>query len=158
MTQPQYMAEEWFQLFKSACESLSQQAVARRLGVSGGMVSQVLRGTGAYGSGQASTAKFAKRVQVRLGRFECPFLTQEFREPRLVTADDCRRHGHSEAAISSYLQGQHWRACQTCQHFASTAPPPPPPESPPARRKSRVTSSPPPHPIDPPTPNLGDPS
>jgi transcriptional regulator with XRE-family HTH domain len=67
MNAPGYMDERWFVLLRAACRGRRQAAIAARLGLSGGTVSQVLNGTGKYGTGQATTTRIARRVLEVLG-------------------------------------------------------------------------------------------
>lgn len=121
-----YMAEPWYPMLRAACEREGQRKVAARLGVSDSTISQVMRGTGAYGSGKASTTKLADRVVHKFGNFECPHLTEQYGEPRVISAAECRTYAHrATPPIGSPGLMQHWRACNTCPHKALSAPPAP---------------------------------
>ena len=77
MSAAEYKRKTWFALLVSRCESTPRAKVARQLGVSPATVSQVLNGSGLYGSGQASTEHIAERVVHTFGRYPCPYLTEE---------------------------------------------------------------------------------
>ncbi|WP_423458012.1 hypothetical protein [Ottowia sp. VDI28] len=121
---PQYMSEAWFALLRSRvdAEGATQSAIAKTLGISGGALSQVLHGTGAYGTGAASTERIADRVIHTFGRYPCPHLSAEAGEEQVITADQCRSHAH-RAVPSTPRDVKHWQACRSCQHLASSAPP-----------------------------------
>lgn len=59
---PSYMQEAWFTILHQQATLMLRCALARALQVSPVTVSQVLNGTGKYGSGQCSTARMAQRV------------------------------------------------------------------------------------------------
>lgn len=120
-----YMADTWFALLKAACERESQRAIGIRLGVSDGTVSQLLNGTGLYGSGKAGVGRLAEKVMHALGDYECPYLTSVYSEPRVISSDECRAVAHGAPPIGSTGQLNHWKACNTCPHKALSAPPPP---------------------------------
>lgn len=121
-----YMDEAWFFLLRAACEREGQRKVAARLGVSDSVVSQVMRATGAYGNGSASTRNLADRVVHKFGNFECPHLTEQYGEPRVISAAECRSYAHrATPPIGSPGLMQHWRACNTCPHKPLSAPPAP---------------------------------
>lgn len=112
---PAYMDESWFALFESACAAHGVTAVAQRLDVTRTCASMVKNGIGPYGTGKASTARFAARVRQYLdGAFECPFLTTFAGEPRLITGEQCRGFAYREPPTSNPHEGRHWRACRTC--------------------------------------------
>lgn len=126
MTQPAYMTEQWFALLQSRCQGAVQARVAKQLGISGTALSMVLNGTGPYGLGNASTARFADRVVHTFGRYPCPHLSSEAGgEERVITADECRAYAHSPAPTGSPRAMQHWQACHQCPHKAASAPPTP---------------------------------
>lgn len=121
-----YRNEAWFALLQNAAATHQRQAVASMLGVSAPVISQVLNGTGKYGSGQASTARLADKVTHTFGRYPCPHLTQESSgESVVITADQCRIYAHRPAPVGSPRDMQHWQACQKCPHRAASAPPAP---------------------------------
>lgn len=122
MTDQPYMAEPWYALLRAACQRENGRAVAARLGVSDATVSQVLNGTGLYGTGQASTAKFGEKVTHKFGAYECPHLTEMYGEPRVIQAAECRSYAHRPAPIGSTGQLNHWRTCNACPHKALSAP------------------------------------
>lgn len=62
-TQPDYMAEPWFQVLLAVCVEHPRVDVARALGVSAPFLSQILNGSGKYGRGEASTHHLAERVR-----------------------------------------------------------------------------------------------
>lgn len=123
-----YRQEPWFALLRSRvdAEGATQADIARQLGISGGALSQVLNGTGAYGSGTASTERIGDRVIHTFGRYACPHLTDEAGgEPQVITAERCRAYAHRPAPTSSPRDMQHWQACRACKHMAASAPPVP---------------------------------
>lgn len=110
------MSEPWYALLVREVDASSLVAVARRLGVSHGAVSQVLRGTGLYGAGSASTRRFGQRVLELLEiSIECPFLSQFTGEPRRISGPQCRDYAYREAPVANPHDGRHWRACRTCE-------------------------------------------
>ena len=119
---PTYMSEPWFAILESACEREQRQKVAAALGVSAPVISQVLNGTGKYGTGQAGTGKLAARVMHTYGRWECPHLTAEKGVPTLIEPYACRAFAHRPAPTGSPRDMQHWQACNSCPHKAHTAP------------------------------------
>lgn len=123
-----YMGEPWFAMLLQACQRENNARVAARLNVSGSTVGQVLRGTGEYGTGKASTQRLAQRVLHRFGSYECPHLTEQYGEPRVITSDECRAVAHrATPPIGSPGLMSHWRACNSCPHKALSAPPAPKP-------------------------------
>lgn len=111
-----YMREAWYALLAREVDASSLVAVARRLGVSHGAVSQVLRGTGLYGDGAAGTRRFGQRVlEILEISIECPFLTQFTGEPRRISGPQCRDYAYREAPTANPHDGRHWRACRTCE-------------------------------------------
>lgn len=122
MSQPSYMAAPWFALLTGACEASNRSLVATALAVSPPVISQVLNGSGKYGTGQASTDKLAERVLHTYGRYACPHLTEQQGEATVVTADECRAYAHRPAPAGSPRDMQHWQACLQCPHKAHTAP------------------------------------
>lgn len=129
-----YMQEPWFKLLQDACEKLSQSEVALQLGVSQPLISQVINGSGLYGSGRSSTTNLAQKVEAVLGKFECPYLTEIMGESRVIDVKRCRLHAHVRMP-NTPLAYEHWKECRKCPKFALTAPPPPPPPVPKKRRK-----------------------
>lgn len=121
MTQP-YMHEPWFAMLQDAVKASDQSAVARLLGRSASAINQVLRGTGAYGSGAASTASISQRVLDTFGTWPCPFLGDGSDE-RVITAAQCRGYAHREAPSGSPRDVAHWRACRECPNKARSTPP-----------------------------------
>lgn len=137
-----YMHEPWYGLLSAACEREDQRKVAQRMGVSDSMVSQALRGTGAYGNGKASTKKLADRVLHKFGSYECPHLTEQYGEPRVITAAECRSYAHrATPPIGSPGLMQHWRACATCPHKPLSAPPVLKPPRPRKRKGADATAT-----------------
>ena len=114
MTRPAYMAEPWFELLAAEIARTSVTAVAARLDVSHAAVSMVHRGGGAYGTGAASTRRFAERVQQMLGQLACPFLAQTTGDETYISGDQCRAYAYREAPTASPLQTRHWQACRSC--------------------------------------------
>jgi DNA-binding transcriptional regulator YdaS (Cro superfamily) len=122
-----YMSEPWFELLQGAAKTHTRQGAALLLGVSAPQVSQVLNGTGKYGTGEAGTGKLAEKVMHTFGRYPCPHLSQQsgFGDQAVViTAEECRAYAHRPAPTGSPRDMQHWQACNGCPHKAHTAPPP----------------------------------
>lgn len=118
-----YMADPAYAMLVAACDREDQATVAGRLGVSGSTVSQVLRGSGQYGTGAASPQRLFDRVVHKFGAYECPHLSQQYAEPRVITAAECRSYAHrATPPIGSPGLMAHWRACATCPHKALSAP------------------------------------
>ncbi|MGE4244179.1 hypothetical protein [Ramlibacter sp.] len=136
-----YQDQPWFALLTERASSLSRKLVAGALGVSAPVISQVLNGTGKYGSGAASTDKLAEKVVHTFGRFPCPHLTEQSAaaEPVVITAEQCRGFAHRPVPTGSPRDMQHWQACNGCTHKAHTAPPQPREVKP---RKKATTSTP----------------
>ena len=112
---PQYMDQAWFGIFERACEAHGVSHVAQRMDITRTCASMVRNGIGPYGSGKASTARFAARVlQFLDGAFECPFLTTFTGEPQLITGEQCRGYAYREPPTSNPHEGRHWRACRGC--------------------------------------------
>lgn len=122
MSPPIYQSEPWFALLQGAVASSSQQSVATQLGVSTATMSQILRGTGLYGSGKASTERVAKRVKDTYGQWLCPFLSEDD-APREITSAQCRALAHRPTPTTSPRDLTHWRACQVCPMKQRSAPP-----------------------------------
>lgn len=123
----QYMTEPWFPLLVDADERMARKELALALGVSPPVVSQVLNGSGKYGSGEASTEKLAEKVVHTFGRYKCPHLSEQSTDgqPVIITAEQCRGFAHRPAPTGSTRDMQHWQACNSCPHKAHTAPPTP---------------------------------
>lgn len=125
MTLPAYMEEPWFTLLQSRTQGQSQAQVARLLGISAGALSQVINGTGLYGTGQASTVRIADKVLHTFGRYACPHLTEEAGgEPQVITAEQCRARAHGSVPTTPSA-ARHWQACRQCPHKAASTPPVP---------------------------------
>lgn len=123
-----YQQEHWFTLLRARvdAEGATQSGVAKQLGISSPTLSQVLNGTGAYGSGLASTERIADRVLHTFGRYPCPHLSEEAGgEQRVITAEQCRAFAHRPAPTGSPRDMQHWQACRACPHREASAPPVP---------------------------------
>lgn len=121
-----YMDDPRFAMLQAACEREDQRKVAARIGCSDSVISQVMRGTGAYGSGAASPARLFDKVEHKFGSYECPHLTEVYSEPRVITAAECRAYAHrATAPTSSPGLMDHWRACAACPHKPLSAPPVP---------------------------------
>ena len=74
-----YMAEPWFLILFQQSLVMQRCALARALDVSAPMVSQVLNGTGKYGSLQASTCHIAQRV---MRVFRCDLAADSISQPQ----------------------------------------------------------------------------
>ncbi|HRL97849.1 MAG TPA: hypothetical protein PLE22_00205 [Acidovorax sp.] len=119
-----YQQEPWFALLQSRTEGTQRTLIAKQLGISPATLSQVLNGSGLYGTGQASTERIADKVLHTFGRYTCPHLTEEAAgEPQVVTAAQCRAYAHSAPPTGSPRAMQHWQACRQCPHKAASAPP-----------------------------------
>lgn len=126
MTPLAYQSEPWFALLGSRTDGTPRSHVARQLGISPAALSQVLNGSGKYGTGEASTAHIAERVVHTFGRYRCPHLSEEASgEEQMVSAEQCRAFAHRPAPTGSPRDMQHWQACRQCPHKAASAPPVP---------------------------------
>ena len=120
-----YTEELWFALLQAACKANQRKDVAIALGVSAPLISQVLNQSGKYGEGTANTKKLAERVIHTYGRYTCPYLTEQYAEDRVITADQCRAYAHRPPPANGPRDLQHWRACTQCPHKAHSALPEP---------------------------------
>lgn len=118
-----YKNEPWYQLLDAAAKNMKKKEVAAALGVSAPQLSQVMNGTGKYGTGEASTRKLGDKVLHTFGRYTCPHLTEQAGQPTEVTAEQCRSHAHRPAPAGSPRDMQFWQACNACPHKAHSAPP-----------------------------------
>ena len=135
-----YKTAPWFALLEGACQHMPRQQVALALGVSAPLVSQVLNGSGKYGTGEAGTDKLAEKVIHTFGRYACPHLSAQsgFGDKSIeVTAEECRAYAHRPAPTGSPRDMQHWQACNACPHKAHTTRPAPREVKP---RKGRIDS------------------
>lgn len=125
MTALPYMADPRFSMLRTACADTPRAQVATRLGVSAPVVTQVLNGTGAYGSGKASTAKLFIKVEATFGHWACPHLTEQGNDgtPQVITAARCRELAHRAVPTGSPRDLAHWQACRKCPHYVPTTPP-----------------------------------
>ena len=78
--QPAYMAEAWFAVLRHQAGYMVHRALARALQIHDSTLSQVLNGTGAYGTGRCSTSRIARRVL----RVFCPRQRVHVRQLSLV--------------------------------------------------------------------------
>lgn len=125
MTTPLYMQEGWFAMLHKRADrpGAVRARIAQELGISASALSQVLNGSGCYGSGTASTAHIADKVVRTFGRYVCPHLTDEAGgAEQIVAVEQCRAYAH-RGAPSSPREMKHWQACQRCPHKAISAPP-----------------------------------
>lgn len=60
--QPAYMRQPWFVVLELHAQQMTHCALARALGIHESTLCQVLRGTGKYGAGTASTTRIEGRV------------------------------------------------------------------------------------------------
>jgi hypothetical protein len=121
---PGYFSEGWYAQVQAVCAFRSRASVAAMLGISAPSLSQVLNGSGKYGSGEASTGRIADRVVHTFGRYACPHLTDEAGgESVVITAEQCRSFAHREPPTGSPRDMQHWQSCRSCPHKAACAPP-----------------------------------
>lgn len=109
-----YMSEPWFAVLRHEIETTSMTHVATRLGVSRGAVSQVFNGTGLYGDGKASAARFGERVSKLINQMRCPFLTQSTGEEHWISGEQCRDYAYRECPTTSSLATRHWQSCRQC--------------------------------------------
>lgn len=122
------MQEPWFALLceRTTVPGVTRTHVARLLGISGATLSQVLNGSGLYGTGVADTGRIADRVAHTFGRYACPHLSaQTAGDEQVITAAQCRAFAHRPAPTASPRDIQHWQACRTCAHREASAPPVP---------------------------------
>jgi transcriptional regulator with XRE-family HTH domain len=119
-----YMDEPWFHVLTDACKASSQRKVAERLDVSNGAISQVINGTGLYGTGKASTEQIAQRVLHRLESWSCPYLSERSTDGQavVINGEQCRDYAHRSAPSLNPQAMQHWQACHRCEHRKWTAP------------------------------------
>jgi hypothetical protein len=134
------MADPRYAMLRAACNGTPRAKVATRLGVSAAVVSQVLNGSGAYGSGKASTAKVFAKVEANFGHWPCPHLTEQSNDgqPQVITAARCRELAHRTVPTGSPRDLAHWQACRKCPHYLPTTPPTPRPVVP---RKPRQAAA-----------------
>lgn len=118
-----YKNTAWYQLLADATGRMQKQQVASALGVSAPLLSQVMNGSGKYGTGEAGTTKLAERVLHTFGRYTCPHLSEQHGTPTEVSATQCRGHAHRPAPAGSPRDMQFWQACNACPHKAHSAPP-----------------------------------
>lgn len=78
--QPAYMTEAWFAILRHQASCMVHRALARALQISPSTVSQVLNGTGHYGTGRCSTERIARRVL----RVFCPRRRVHVRQLSLI--------------------------------------------------------------------------
>lgn len=135
-----YRDEQWFELLQVSLRGRQRKVVAEQLGISAPALSQVLNASGKYGTGQASTERIAERVMHVFGRYECPHLTEQAGESRIVSGDDCRIYALRPAPTSSPRDMQHWQACNACPHKAASAPVAPREVKPRGHRPAEVDS------------------
>lgn len=120
---PSYITQEWYTMLRAQTNTMTRASVAQLLKISAPQLSQVLNGSGKYGSGTASTTKLAEKVLHTFGRYVCPHLSSESPGPVVVvTAQECKAYAHQPAPTGSPRAMQHWQACRTCSHAKLTAP------------------------------------
>ncbi len=117
-----YMQTSWFTMLSAAVQGSSQTRVAGELGVSPALINQVLRGGGAYGTGQASTERIERKVMDVYGQWACPYLS-EGGAAKVISSAQCRGWAHREAPTGSPRDIAHWRACRECPMKSRSAPP-----------------------------------
>lgn len=125
---PLYMSEPWFVLLRDRAQQSGtpRAQIAKLLGISAAALSQVLNGSGCYGSGAAKTDRIAEKVIHTFGRYACPHLTDEAGGvEQVITAEQCRAYAHRNAPTSNPRDTQHWQACRQCKHRDASAPPVP---------------------------------
>lgn len=118
-----YQTLPWFALLQTVCSSRQRVKVAEMLGISPAALSQVLNGSGKYGTGEAKTDRIGERVIHVFGRYECPHMSAERGEPTVIEAAACAINAHRPAPVGSPRDMQFWQACNGCAHKAASAPP-----------------------------------
>lgn len=78
--QPAYMAAAWFAILRHQASCMVHRALARALQIHDSTLSQVLNGTGHYGTGRCNTSRIARRVL----RVFCPRQRVHVRQLSLV--------------------------------------------------------------------------
>jgi hypothetical protein len=119
---PNYITAPWYTLLVATCHKRKRHLVAKELGVSAPLISQVLNGSGKYSTGEASTQRLAQRVLHSYAPFECPYLSADAGKQVLIDAQQCRGHAHRAAPVSNPHHMQHWQACHQCEHREWAAP------------------------------------
>lgn len=97
---------EWVEALARACDSESQAAVARRLGYSPSVVSQVLGAK--YGAGLGAVETAVRQVFLAAA-VACPVLGE-------ITGERCREEQRKPFAATSSFRVRLWRACRACSH------------------------------------------
>lgn len=103
---------DWVRALATACEETTQSAVARRLKLSGGFVSQTLRRT--YAGAGYATIEEAVRGALMGSTIECPALGT-------LPADECRHwRGRAKAFVNTNsLRVRMFHACNACPRNAA---------------------------------------
>jgi DNA-binding transcriptional regulator YdaS (Cro superfamily) len=97
----------WLEVLRERAEATGQRAVARLMGYSPSVVSQVLAGS--YG-GDLTAVRRAVEGAFMAGLVECPALGQE------IGTQDCLRFQRMPLAASSPARVRLHRTCPTCPH------------------------------------------
>lgn len=97
---------DWLSVLKDECDRLSQAAVARRLGVSGALVNQVLKGT--Y-KGNVSRIEELVRGTFMQETVFCPVMGE-------VSKRRCLDEQVRPFAPTNPQRVQVYRACKDCNH------------------------------------------
>lgn len=119
LTQPlSVVAPDWMKLLYADVASTGSIAeTARRIGVTRSALSGLINQTptSPYVNGKASTENLAAKVRATIGLFECPFLSQEYGDTKMLSGLECQSYaGIQVPPTNSPRAMQHWRACQGC--------------------------------------------
>lgn len=100
------MSADWLAALDRACEETSQAAVARRIGYSPAVVSQVRRGT--YRGSLEAVERRVRRA-LMADSIQCPILGE-------ITGENCLEHQRQGLSTASAMRVRLWRACRRCPH------------------------------------------
>ncbi|MFK4751476.1 helix-turn-helix domain-containing protein [Oceanobacter antarcticus] len=96
----------WLTELRHQCSNRSQAKVARELGVSGALISQVLKGK--Y-PGDLTRIEKLVRGEYLGDTVTCPVLGE-------LALDNCQRYQRQAGATHNPLRVQLYRACKTCSY------------------------------------------
>ena len=99
-------APRWLTELRHQCANRSQAKVARELGVSGALISQVLKGK--Y-PGDLTRIEKLVRGEYLGDTVTCPILGE-------LELDNCQRYQRDKIATHNPLRVQLYRACKTCSY------------------------------------------
>lgn len=96
----------WIDVLREECERTSQNQVAKRLGVSGPLVSQVL-----HGNYKGSLDNIQARVEGELmsRTIACPILGD-------ISTRQCLDNQRRKHASTNFMRVRLYQACRTCKH------------------------------------------